>query len=71
MILIVCAALPVGLANAALQSLLPLVVIMIPIKAWLAVDRFMELRHAPRHWRCAVLAGSCFSKRKVIRFQRE
>ncbi|MDV2080090.1 cytochrome C oxidase subunit IV family protein [Marinobacter xestospongiae] len=56
MILIVCTALPVLLANAGLQGLLPLVLAMILIKAWLVVDRFMELRHAPRHWRWAVQA---------------
>lgn len=43
-------------AGSAAPWLAGLVVALAIAKAWLIVDGFMELRHAPRGWRLLVLA---------------
>ncbi|MFE8070375.1 cytochrome C oxidase subunit IV family protein [Marinobacteraceae bacterium S3BR75-40.1] len=54
--LLVCTALPVlgWQLGWNTQGLLLLVLALVLIKAFLLVDRFMELRQAPRVWRWAV-----------------
>ncbi|MBV7483613.1 cytochrome C oxidase subunit IV family protein [Bordetella sp. BOR01] len=42
--------------GAALPSLQGWVIALAVAKAWLVIDGFMELRHAPRAWRLLLLA---------------
>lgn len=55
-VLMACSVIPVMVAGFGGHWLLPLVLTLILVKAWLVVDWFMELRHAPRLWRWLVQA---------------